>query len=101
MVDTIDKVESALIDEIARVSAKRERLLVKSKRDVRLALALNSKIALMGIEIDEAKEAILSDDLARAVRALFALRRYDDYDAPAEGVEVARPVVGSGRSDLP
>jgi hypothetical protein len=80
MVDTIDKVESALIGEIARVSAKRERLLLRSKRDVRLALALNSKFALMGIEIDEAKEAILSDDTARSVRALFALRRYDDYE---------------------
>jgi hypothetical protein len=79
MIDAIDKVESALTGEIARVSAKRERLLDRSKRDVKQALALNSKIALMGIEIDEAKEAILSDDPGRSVRALFALRRYDDY----------------------
>ena len=43
-------------------------------------LALNADMMLMGIEIDEAKEAILSDDPARAIRALYALRRFDAYD---------------------
>jgi len=80
MVDTIEMVESALAREIARVNAKRERLLEKSKENVRLALTLNTRIGVMGIEIDEAKEAILADDPARAVRALDALRRYDDCD---------------------
>ena len=80
MVDTIDMVESALTAEIARVSAKRERWLESSQGDVRLALSLNSRIGVLGIEIDEAQEAILADDPARAVRALFALRRYDDFE---------------------
>jgi hypothetical protein len=77
MVDTIDMIEPALTHEIARLSAKRERWLMKSQNDVTLGVALNSRIGVMGIEIDEAKEAILADDPARAVRALFALRRYD------------------------
>jgi len=78
MVDTIDMIETALTREIERVSAKRERWLEGSMNDVRLALNLNSRIGVMGIEIDEAKEAILADDAARAVRALYALRRHDD-----------------------
>jgi len=77
MVDTIDMVESALTAEIARVSAKRERWLERSQGDVRLALSLNSRIGVLGIEIDEAQEAILADD---PPRALFALRRYDDFE---------------------
>ena len=82
MVDTIDMVEAALTREIERVSAKRERWLEGSMNDVRLALNLNSRIGVMGIEIDEAREAILADDAARAVRALYALRRYDDETKP-------------------
>ena len=78
MVDTIDIVEAALSREIERVSAKRERWLEGSKNDLRLALNLNSRIGVMGIEIDEAREAIQADDAARAVRALYALRRYAD-----------------------
>jgi hypothetical protein len=31
---------------------------------------------VVGLEIDEAKDAVLSDDPARAVRALHALRQY-------------------------
>jgi hypothetical protein len=80
MVDTIEMVESALAGAIARVNAKRERWLEKSKDNVRLALTLNSRIGVTGIEMDEAKEAILVDDPARAVRALYALRRYDHYE---------------------
>ncbi len=79
-ISTIESVESALIGEIARVSAKRERLLERSKGAMRLPLRLNADMMLMGIEIDEAKEAILSDDPARAIRALYALRRFDAYD---------------------
>ena len=79
MVDTIDMIEPALTREIARVSAKRERWLERSNGDVRLALTLNSRIGVLGIEIDEAREAILADDPARAVRALYALHRYDDH----------------------
>ena len=78
MVDTIDMVETALTREIERVSAKRERWLEESMNDVRLALNLNSRIGVMGIEIDEGREATLADDAARAVRALYALRRYGD-----------------------
>ena len=52
MVDTIEMVESALAGEIARVNAKRERWLEKSKDNVRLALTLNSRIGVMGIEIE-------------------------------------------------
>ena len=80
MVDTVESVESVLIGEIARVSAQRERLLEKLKGAVGSPLALNADMMLMGIEIDEAKEAILSDDPARAIRALYALRRFDAYD---------------------
>ena len=80
MVDATETVESALIGEIARVSAKRERLLERSKGGARLPLTLNGDMMLMGIEIDEAKEAILSDDPVRAIRALYALRRFDAYD---------------------
>ena len=80
MVDTVESVESVLIGEIARVSAQRERLLERSKGAVGSPLALNADMMLMGIEIDEAKEAILSDDPARAIRALYALRRFDAYD---------------------
>jgi uncharacterized small protein (DUF1192 family) len=78
MVDMVGMIEPALNQEIARLSAKRERWLMRSQNDIRLGVALNSRIGVMGIEIDEAKEAILADDPARAVRALFALRRYDD-----------------------
>ncbi len=78
MVDMIGMIEPALNREIRRLSAKRERWLMRSQNDVRLGVALNSRIGVLGIEIDEAKEAILADDPARAVRALFALRRYDD-----------------------
>ncbi len=78
MVDMIGMIEPALNREIKRLSAKRERWLMRSQNDVRLGVALNSRIGVLGIEIDEAKEAILADDPARAVRALFALRRYDD-----------------------
>jgi hypothetical protein len=78
MVDMVGMIEPALNQEIARLSAKRERWLMRSQNDIRLGVALNSRIGVMGIEIDEAQEAILADDPARAVRALFALRRYDD-----------------------
>ncbi|MGA7198758.1 MAG: hypothetical protein WBQ45_25410 [Roseiarcus sp.] len=78
MVDMVGMIEPALNREIARLSAKRERWLMRSQNDIGLGVALNSRIGVMGIEIDEAKEAILADDPARAVRALFALRRYDD-----------------------
>jgi len=79
-IETVESVESVLIGEIARVSAERERLLEKSKGGARLPLTLNAEMMLMGIEIDEAKEAILSDDPVRAIRALYALRRFDAYD---------------------
>ncbi len=78
MVDMAGMIEPALMGEIARLSAKRERWLMRSQNDAKLGVALNSRIGVMGIEIDEAKEAMLADDPARAVRALFALRRYDD-----------------------
>ncbi|MFY9970590.1 MAG: hypothetical protein WAK41_14410 [Roseiarcus sp.] len=78
MVDMVGMIEPALNREIARLSAKRERWLMRSQNDIGLGVALNSRIGVMGIEIDEAKEAMLADDPARAVRALFALRRYDD-----------------------
>jgi hypothetical protein len=78
--DTVDSVESLLIGEIARVSAKRARLLERSMGAVRSPLTLDADMMLMGIEIDEAREAILSDDPARAIRALYALRRFDAYD---------------------
>ncbi len=78
MVDMIGMIEPALNREIRRLSAKRERWLMRSQNDIGLGVALNSRIGVMGIEIDEAKEAMLADDPARAVRALFALRRYDD-----------------------
>jgi hypothetical protein len=80
MVDTIDMVETALEREIVRARARRDRWIESSKNDVRLALSLNSRIGVLGIEIEEAKEAITSDDPARAVRALYALRRYEDNE---------------------
>jgi hypothetical protein len=80
MVDTIDMVETALEREIVRARARRDRWIESSKNDVRLALSLNSRIGVLGIEIEEAKEAIASDDPARAVRALYALRRYEDNE---------------------
>jgi hypothetical protein len=80
MVDTIDMVETALEREIVRARARRDRWFESSKNDIRLALSLNSRIGVLGIEIEEAKEAIASDDPARAVRALYALRRYEDNE---------------------
>jgi hypothetical protein len=80
MVDTIDMVETALEREIVRARARRDRWFESSKNDIRLALSLNSRIGVLGIEIEEAKEAIASDDPGRAVRALYALRRYDDNE---------------------
>lgn len=80
MVQRLETVESALVGEIARVSAARERLLVRASSDIRFGIEINSRIALMGLELEEAREAIEADDAPRAARAWHALRSYDAYE---------------------
>jgi hypothetical protein len=69
----------ALIGEIERVSAKRERWRGYA-RDSGSAASYAPAIMIMTAEIDEAKAALVSDDAARAIAALENLRAYGDDD---------------------
>lgn len=68
-------VGSELLNEIERVSAKRERW-----KGYDMGPAGAPGIALMTQEIDRAKLALESDDPAEAIRALKDLRGWDDSD---------------------
>jgi hypothetical protein len=75
----MNTVGSQLLREIERVSAKRERwrgyaAAMQPLEAVGLTLSINDMTA----EIEEAKDALLSEDPASAIRALEALRGYDD-----------------------
>lgn len=75
----IKTVGSKLLDEIERVSAKRERWRIFS-RERGCSTAVAPAILLMTEAINAAKEAVQSDDPAFAIRALKALEDFDDND---------------------
>lgn len=76
----MSSVGSELLDEIERVSAKRERWKKHKEEMGPLGAALTLAIALMTVEIDKAKEAITAGDAAASIRALKALQNYDGED---------------------
>lgn len=75
-----ETVGSALLDEIERVSAKRERWKGYRKDMGPAGVGMDLSISLMTKEIEEAKAAIRDDDSVRSILALKALRGYDDGD---------------------
>ena len=76
----VESVGSNLLDEIVRISAKRQRWKAMVDEFPFMAAGLNLTIAVMTHEIAEAMVAVQSDDPASAIRALLALRGYDDND---------------------
>jgi hypothetical protein len=76
----MSSVAEALLNEIERVVAKRERWRMMMKRTEFIGANLAAAIALMTVAIDLAKRSFLSDDPADSVRALAILRGYDNDD---------------------
>ena len=72
-------VGSELLNEIERVSAKRERWREYS-RTLSMAPSFAPGIAMMTLNINQAKQAIQSGDAADFIRVLEALRSYDEND---------------------
>jgi len=68
----VKTVGSDLLDEIERVSAKRERWIGYGNPESKLV------IAMMKIDIERAKSAIQSGDIAECILALQSIRGYDD-----------------------
>lgn len=76
-----ESVGSALLDEIERVSAKRERWKqMQQEMGPALGRGMAPGIMMMGAAINAGKAALQSDDPADAIRALEALRAYDNED---------------------
>lgn len=68
-----------LLDEIERVSAKRERWR-GYQADLGVDAGIGLIIHIMTAEIDAAKAAIAADDAVACIAALQALEGYDDDD---------------------
>lgn len=75
-----ESVGSELLNEIERVSAKRERWRGYMADMGPAGIGMRLSIAVMTAEINEAKEAIESGDAVRSIHALKALREYDVND---------------------
>lgn len=73
-------VGSELLNEIERVSAKRERWNGYMRDVGSMGAALKPAMFLMTAAIDRAKSAIQSNDPAEAIGALEDLRTFDDND---------------------
>jgi hypothetical protein len=72
-------VGAALLAEIERVSAKRERWRGYAK-DAGASASFAPGIFLMTQGIEAAKSALADDDAARCIQALDFLKGYDDED---------------------
>lgn len=72
-------VGSELLNEIERVSAKRERWKSYAASMGQMGNFLPG-VAMMTAAIDEAKRAVISDDPAAAIRALADLRGFSNDD---------------------
>ncbi len=73
-------VGSELLNEIERVSAKRERWRGYSADPLLKSGNFAPAIFLMTAAIDRGKSAVQSDDPAEAIAALEDLRSFDSYD---------------------
>jgi len=73
-------VGTELLNEIERVSAKRQRWLTMSREVPGMANGMAVGIALMGHAIDSAKTAIAENDAVACIRSLEKLREYDSDD---------------------
>lgn len=73
-------VGTELLNEIERVSAKRQRWLTYSREMPAMAAGMSMGIALMGQAIDSAKTAIAENDTVACISALETLRGYDSDD---------------------
>jgi len=69
-----------LLNEIERVAGKRERWKQYSIETPEIALGLKPGIALMGLAIERAKDAIANNDAVASIAALEDLRGYDSDD---------------------
>lgn len=76
----MSSVGSELLNEIERVSAKRERWKSYMADMGPAGVGMGLSIALMTKEINEAKAAIRDDDAVRSILALKALQGYDEAD---------------------
>lgn len=74
-----ESVGAALLAEIERVSAKRERWRGYAK-EAGSGASFAPAIFLMTQGIDAAKAALADDDAVRCIQALEFLRAYDDED---------------------
>lgn len=75
-----ESVGSELLNEIERVSAKRERWRGHMAEMGPAGVGMSLSIAMMTNDIEEAKAAILDDDAVRSILSLKALRGYDNND---------------------
>lgn len=75
-----ESVGSELLNEIERVSAKRERWRGHMAEMGPTGRGLQLSIAMMTAEINEAKAALRDDDAIRSILSLKALRGYDNND---------------------
>jgi hypothetical protein len=73
-------VGTELLNEIERVSAKRERWRGYCKNMPAISAGMQLGIAMMGAAIDAAKDAIANSDAVASIAALETLRGYDDED---------------------
>ena len=75
-----DSVGSRLLDEIVRVAGKRGWWIAYCEVVPSLAAGIQPTIMRMAASLDAAKAAVMSGDPVAAIRALLALRGYDDND---------------------
>lgn len=73
-------VGTELLNEIERVSAKRERWNGYCKDMPAMAAGMKPAMAMMGMAIDAAKKAIAENDAVASIAALEALRGFDSDD---------------------
>jgi hypothetical protein len=73
-------VGTELLNEIERVSAKRERWRGYCKDTPSLAPGMQPAMLMMGMAIDAAKKAIADNDAVASIRALESLRGFDSDD---------------------
>ena len=73
-------VATELLNEIERVSAKRERWRGYCRDNPALASGMSVAMMLMGRAIEKAKDSIAQDDAVMAIEALEELRGYDSDD---------------------
>ena len=75
-----DTLADALPREIARVSAKRDRLRDLMKEHPQLTLGMSLTIRIMQAEIDQAIRAYANDDIVEMLTSFASLKDYSDDD---------------------